>query len=162
MEEASLVCAQDDAEYTVSRLLLSCIEGGAPAEEMSSHLGDESTTREPATSQESSDSPFAPSQAFTQLRSQELRNETPVAPAERPASKEKKASDDGGLAQILGHATLHIENGARCTRPHLDVDDEETMFLLSLRGTLKSLDMKKRRLAHMRIQEVLYKLEFDE
>ncbi|XP_064463565.1 uncharacterized protein LOC135374555 [Ornithodoros turicata] len=54
------------------------------------------------------------------------------------------------------------QSGSRCPRPHLDVDDEETMFLLSLRKTLKSFDAKKRRLAQMRIQQLMFELEFGE
>lgn len=65
------------------------------------------------------------------------------------------------MPQILVKATENMQCKHICTRPHLDIDDAETMFLLSLRNTLKSFDAEQLRRAQMRIHEVLYEIEFN-
>ncbi|XP_064485876.1 uncharacterized protein LOC135398396 [Ornithodoros turicata] len=142
----------------VSRLLLSCVESHTD-----SNIEEKGSTPEACSSQsqDSMDGPFLPSETFSQLRSQELQSLEMTPPAARPAPKKRKASEES-LASILTQATENMQLGGRCTRSHLDMDDEETLFLLSLRNRLRSLEVKQKRLAYMQMQNVFFNLEFDE
>ncbi|XP_064485531.1 uncharacterized protein LOC135398003 [Ornithodoros turicata] len=120
------------------------------------------STTQTSSTHESADSPFSPSPTFALLRSQEACNETPTPPLDRPTPKRRKTAEDNSLVQILNCATQNMQNGARCTRPHLDAEDDVTMFLLSMREILKSFDLKQRMIAQMRMQEVLFSMRFNE
>ncbi|KAG0434446.1 hypothetical protein HPB47_019100 [Ixodes persulcatus] len=49
---------------------------------------------------------------------------------------------------------------AKCEREHLDTNDCDIMFLLCLRDNIKNLSPQKKALAKIRIQQILFDLEF--
>ncbi|XP_070377922.1 uncharacterized protein [Dermacentor albipictus] len=52
------------------------------------------------------------------------------------------------------------EVATQCRLPHLNSEDSDTMFLLSLRERLRSFGPRERSLALLKIQEVLHDIEF--
>lgn len=113
-------------------------------------------------SQASSTNGLQASETFQALLGQEKRNERPTVPPHRVGKRKTAASDATDLTQVLVTATKEMAKGGRCVREHLDTDDCDTLFLLSLRDRFKSLDKKKKRLAQLQIQKVLFDLEYGE
>ncbi|KAH9376235.1 hypothetical protein HPB48_018969 [Haemaphysalis longicornis] len=47
-----------------------------------------------------------------------------------------------------------------CQRPHVNTDDGDTLYLLSLRDSFKRLSASQKSTAIIRIQTVLHEIEF--
>ncbi|EEC07074.1 hypothetical protein IscW_ISCW018828 [Ixodes scapularis] len=75
------------------------------------------------------------------------------------AKKKKEDSEIGILYEFLASATQKIQS-AKCEREHLDTNDCDVMFLLCLRDNIKNLGAQKKALAKIRIQQILFDLEF--
>ncbi|XP_064470036.1 uncharacterized protein LOC135384778 [Ornithodoros turicata] len=111
---------------------------------------------------ESSGQTFESSDTYRGLRDQEERNEPPTVPPHKPSKRKTASGKTSYLTQALAAATAQMASGSRNARLHIDADDCDTMFLLSLRDSFKTLSNKKKRLAQVQIQKVLFDLEFGE
>lgn len=83
----------------------------------------------------------------------------------REPSKRSRHRDEHGLfAQSWSSAMASrgLTGAEECRLKHLDPEDCETMFLLSLRDRLKNLEPKRKSLAQIKIQEALHQIEFGE
>ncbi|CAN7999414.1 unnamed protein product [Ixodes hexagonus] len=75
------------------------------------------------------------------------------------AKKKRDDSDISILYEFLVSATQKMQS-AKCEREHLDTNDCDVMFLLCLRDNVKTLSPQKKALAKIRIQQILFDLEF--
>ncbi|XP_064469091.1 transcription factor Adf-1-like [Ornithodoros turicata] len=118
------------------------------------------TSHEINQNKESSGQAFESSDTYRALRDQEERNEPPTVPPHKPSERKTASGETSYLTQALAAATAEMASGSRNARLH--IDDCDTMFLLSLRDSFKVLSNKKKRLAQLQIQKVLFDLEFGE
>lgn len=80
-----------------------------------------------------------------------------------------KGSDENSTDDLLRELTTaterlsaRVEHVTPCRLQHIDPEDSDTMYLLSLRERLRRFGPREKSLALVRIQEVLHKIEFGE
>ncbi|XP_064470774.1 transcription factor Adf-1-like [Ornithodoros turicata] len=134
--------------------------------------GDASSTEEPAVKitgsvgeywehEESHEDTSEASDTFRELQQQEMRYESPVRRSvKRRQTHATSVTLPTASTDELPTVKQERVNGDHCHREHIDVRDCDVMFLLSLKETLKSLPPRKKRLAQLKFQQVLYDLEF--
>lgn len=81
----------------------------------------------------------------------------------------ENGSDDNSTDNLLRELTTaterlsaRVEDVAPCRLQHIDPEDSDTMYLLSLRERLRRFGPREKSLALVRIQEVLHEIEFGE
>ncbi|XP_064461903.1 uncharacterized protein LOC135372138 [Ornithodoros turicata] len=115
-------------------------------------------------SESSSGSPFPPSPAFLAVHEEEAQGETPPVGFARPPKRRRQETSMSVLQDVLVSATKQMSAAEPNTRPQecVDLTDADTLFLLSLRPKLVCLSARKKHLAHLRIQELLYDITYKE
>ncbi|CAN8014937.1 unnamed protein product [Ixodes persulcatus] len=74
-------------------------------------------------------------------------------------AKTKAESDMGILHQLVVSSTQRMQK-VKCNREHLDTNDCDVMFLFCLRDAIKTLTARKATLAKIKIQQILFELQF--